>query len=121
MWQDLTCAPTRARLVAGNDDALKMAYAVILTHPGTPCVFWGDWTKLDVQTTIKALLKIRRAAAISSTSSWRVVETVGGLYAAYIGDNVAVKLGSKDWSPADKAYRLTASGNNFAVWSTLLK
>lgn len=32
----------------GSDDSLIMGYAFILTHPGSPCVFWGDWVKSDV-------------------------------------------------------------------------
>jgi len=101
----------------GDADALKMAYALLLTHPGTPCVFWGDWVQSDVQATIRTLMAIRAAAKLTSTSSWRIVETVGGLYAAYIGESVAMKLGSNDWSPSDKAYKLKTSGNNFAVWT----
>ena len=46
-----------------------------------------------------------------------MVETTSGLYAAYIDDKVAMKLGTNDWSPSDKAYTLQTSGNNYAVLS----
>jgi alpha-amylase len=101
----------------GSADQLKMAYAVILTHPGTPCVFWADWNEGAVQSTIKELMKVRKAAGVKKTSSWKVVETTGGLYAAYVNNRVAVKLGSKDWQPPDSSYKLKTSGNNFAVWA----
>eukprot|EP00966_Prymnesium_polylepis_P004160 95374-Prymnesium_polylepis.1 len=111
----------------GDADALKMAYALLLTHPGTPCVFWGeprglaahapraiasqsvhearghvrrkpaatlsdarqlsahraagDWVQSDVQATIRTLMAIRAAAKLTSTSSWRIVETVTGAFA----------------------------------------
>jgi alpha-amylase len=101
----------------GNNDELKMAYALILTHPGTPCVFWGDWTDSSVQSAIRKLMQVREQAKVSATSKWDVVETVPGLFAAYVGGSIAMKLGTKDWSPDDGGYKLQTSGNNFAVWA----
>ena len=102
----------------GDATALAMGYAFLLTHPGTPCVFWGDWQMEPVKDKVKALIKVRTAAHLTPTSSWRRVQTSPGLYAAYIGEQVAVKLGTKDWAP-DSSYTLQVSGDNFAVWSKM--
>ena len=75
-----------------------MGYAVILTHPSVPCIFWQDW-RGENQAVIKVLLAIRERANISPRSDWQVVHGKQGLYAAFVGNSLAIKLGSADWSP----------------------
>ena len=99
----------------GGSDQIGMAYAFILSHPGTPCVFWSDWSGSH-QSSIKKLIAARKKAGVTSRSSWSVSKSEGGLYAAYIGSSLAMKLGTNDWQPSDSSYKLATSGNNFAVW-----
>jgi alpha-amylase len=100
----------------GSTDQLIMGYAYLLTHPGTPCVFWTDWNIASIQSAIKTLIAVRRAAGITSTSSFNINSYTSGLYAAYVNNNVAVKLGTGSWSPSDTSYKLSTSGSNYAVW-----
>ena len=78
-----------------------MGYAYILTHPGTPTVFWDhyfDWGD-DLKKQISSLLRARDDAGIHSRSKLEIVAATDSLYAAHVGDRLAVKLGG-DWSPS---------------------
>jgi len=101
----------------GDNDQVLRAYAFILTHPGVPCVFHYDYVRgAHVREKLLQLCSIRRDAGIHSTSQVQICSSGWGLYAATIGNRVAVKLGTNDWSPgAGWAFRL--SGAEFAVWT----
>jgi len=64
---------------------------------------------------ITKLLAIRKRANISPTSNWSPVQGKRGLYAAYIGDKLAMKIGSDAWDPNDGLptveWQLSASGD----------
>ncbi len=100
----------------GTSDQIIMGYAYILTHPGTPCVYYGDWKVSNIQTAIKTLMSVRSLQGVTATSAVYIDKATSGLYAAYINGNIAVKLGTGSWSPTDSSYRLYTSGNNYAVW-----
>jgi len=101
----------------GSTDQLAMGYAYILTHPGTPCVFWTDWGISSLQNSIKLMITARRAGGVTATSSLYVERHEGGLYAAYVNNGrLAVKLGTTSWAP-DSNYQLSTSGNNYAIWT----
>jgi alpha-amylase len=101
----------------GTSDQIKMGYAYILTHPGTPCVFWNHWNDAGINSVIKTLNILRKNKGITSTASVYIEKYQSGLYAAYINNAIAVKLGTSSWSPSDTTYKLYTSGNNFAVWA----
>src|SRR5262249_36987230 len=95
-----------------------MAYAYVLTHPGVPCVFWPhffDWGP-DARRVIGELIRVRRFAGPHSRRRAAITAAEGGLYAAVIDDAVAVKLGSRGWSPGH-GWILAADGERFAVWA----
>jgi alpha-amylase len=93
-----------------------MGYAYILTHPGTPCVFYTDWTISSIRSAVINLMAARTKAALTSVSSVYIEKATSSLYAAYIDGRLAVKLGTASWSPSDTTYKLYTSGNNYAVW-----
>ena len=95
-------------------------YAYILTHPGTPCVFWEHVYDWNLYGPIKKLIGIRKAYGLHHASKVKIQKAEDGLYAAMIDGKVAVKLGSKDWSPGD-GFKLVAHGNNYAVWGVAAK
>jgi len=95
-----------------------MGYAYILTHPGTPTVFWDhyfDWGD-DLKKQIRGLLKVRDDAGIHSRSKLEIVEARDNLYAALVGDRLAVKLGG-DWSPSGGGWSAAVSGDGWCVWT----
>jgi len=101
----------------GTTDQIKMGYAYILTHPGTPCVFWDDWISSATKQAIIDLIGIRKELGINSGSDLSVDQHTSHLYSAYIDNKVAMKLGNASWSPPDTSYKLRTSGSNYAVWS----
>ncbi len=101
----------------GSNDQITMGYAYILTHPGTPCVYYSDWQTSSIKSAITTLIAARRAAGIVSTSSVYIEKYTTGLYAAYINSQLAVKIGSSSWTPSDSSYKLYTSGTNYAVWT----
>ena len=99
-----------------------LGYAYILTHPGIPCVFWPhyfDWGQA-YKASLQALINIRKAAGITSTSRMAIMSAANELYAAVIdGDRqrVILKLGRNwGWNPG-AGWTLAASGDRYAVWT----
>jgi Alpha amylase, catalytic domain/Starch-binding module 26/Alpha-amylase C-terminal beta-sheet domain/Fn3 associated/Chitobiase/beta-hexosaminidase C-terminal domain/Secretion system C-terminal sorting domain len=98
-------------------DKVLNGYAYILTHPGTPMVWWPHYFNWGIKNEIDTLIKIRKDNGLSSTSNLNIVAATNNLYAAIIDDKVAMKLGSDNWSPSGIGWNLQISGNGFAVWS----
>ncbi|KAG2436035.1 hypothetical protein HYH02_011747 [Chlamydomonas schloesseri] len=104
---------------------LPEGYAYILTHPGTPCVFYDHFYQEEnnLRKAILDLLKVRRRNGINARSKVVVKKSAADVYAALIDDKVAVKLGPGDWSPNHqgikvngKELKVSVSGFQFAVW-----
>jgi alpha-amylase len=98
--------------------AVAMGYAYLLTHPGIPCVFWPhyfDWDDYTRQR-IDKLIQVRKRAGIHARSHVEIKEAWTGLYAAFIDGQLAVKLGSRGWSPG-WGWQLAVDGDKFAVWT----
>jgi alpha-amylase len=102
-------------------DKILQGYTYILTHPGVPCVYWvhyKDWGATNTNA-IKALISIRKAKGITSTSSVSIQAADSSKYAAIITGNngkVAMKIGYGAWAPSG-TWTLATSGNNYAVWT----
>nr|WP_315254155.1 starch-binding protein [uncultured Flavobacterium sp.] len=98
-----------------GDQVLK-GYAYLLTHPGTPMVWWPHYFNWGIKNEIDAMIKIRKDNGLSSTSNLNIVAATNNLYAAIIDDKVALKLGSDNWSPSGTGWTLKLSGSGFAIW-----
>lgn len=113
---DTGASPNQALWVfPGN--RIEQGYAYILTHPGVPMVFWDHL--FDYGATLKnkitQLIAVRKNNGLTSTSSLQIVEARNDLYAAIIGNKVAMKLGPGSWSPGS-GWTLKVSGTDYAVW-----
>jgi alpha-amylase len=98
---------------------VEQGYAYILTHPGTPTVYWPhyfDWGS-DLQNKIRTLIQLRKEKGITSTSSIAVQAADATRYAAIINGNLAMKIGPGAWSPSGAGWTLRASGSDWAVWT----
>jgi alpha-amylase len=98
-------------------ETVAMGYAYLLTHPGTPCVFWShffDWGQPTRQR-IERLLHLRKQCGLHARSHVDIQEAGRGLYAAFIDGKVAMKLGRRGWSPGS-GWHLAVDGDRFAVW-----
>ena len=94
-------------------------YAYILTHPGTPCVFWDhyfDWGD-NLRTQINSLLEVRKSMKIHARSVLKIEQAKDGLYAAKVDDKVAIKLGREHWEPKGDGWKVKAFGDDWCVWT----
>jgi len=99
-------------------------YAYILTHPGTPCVFWDHWEGSKhpgLRDIINQLIAVRKSAKLTSKSAIVVLRAAADVYAAIVDGKVVVKIGGGDYSPnsvklENKHWERACSGHNFAVW-----
>ena len=85
---------------------LHAGHAYLLTHPGTPCVFYDHWAATSgngagVGDSVRALLKARVDNGLNCRSKVVIRKAVGNVYAATLDDKVAMKIGPGDWSPGD--------------------
>jgi alpha-amylase len=97
---------------------VAQAYAFLLTHPGVPCVYWQhlfDWDTYT-QHRLERLIHVRREVNLHASASVHIHEAGKGLYAATVEGRLAVKLGSRSWSPGH-GWRLAVDGDQFAVWT----
>lgn len=120
-------------------DRLAEGYAYILTHPGTPTVFYDHWKDGGLREDIHALIDIRRRNGIKCNAAVHIVKAEDGCYSAHVGQpryhveegccgevdtsqpSICVKLGPGDWSPnrdkvANTKWKVAASGHGWAVW-----
>lgn len=129
-WQDFSF---RARLQGSTLNHwpfpwnhLHEGYAYILTHPGTPCVFYDHYWQQHGQlgNSIQDLLRIRQACGIHTRSKVVIRRAAADCYAALIDDKLAMKMGHGDYSPNHDVssngsfrWQLVVSGPKFAVWA----
>ncbi len=100
-------------------------YAYLLTHPGTPCVFWDHYFYDEtLRKHIQKLVGIRKKHLLNNKSEVVVKKGGADVYAAVVDKRVAVKVGPGHWSPNEnakdipgvKGWTLAHSGHQFAVW-----
>eukprot|EP00918_Siedleckia_nematoides_P066787 GHVU01145280.1.p1 GENE.GHVU01145280.1~~GHVU01145280.1.p1 ORF type:complete len:789 (-),score=157.08 GHVU01145280.1:1095-3461(-) len=110
------------RFARGNADAVLRGYAILLTHPGVPCVYWPHWKheNVTIRSKIRDLCKLRRIHGIHSQSTIKICEARKDLYAtityAHGERKVAMKVGASDWSPPGGGWKLRMDGQHMAVW-----
>mmetsp|Transcript_30415 Transcript_30415/g.76674 ORF Transcript_30415/g.76674 Transcript_30415/m.76674 type:complete len:713 (+) Transcript_30415:508-2646(+) len=101
-------------------DHLEEGYAYIITHPGSPCIFYDHFFQGGLGDKIKELIKLRRKHKINSRSKVTVAKAVNDLYAATIDDKLHMKIGPGDWSPNQNKipgkWVSVCNGRNFCVW-----
>ena len=120
-------------------ERLPEGYAYILTHPGTPTVFYDHWKDGALREDIQRLMDIRARNGIQCNAAIHIERAEDGCYAAHIGSprkhvevgccheidlskpSICMKLGPGDWSPnrdhvGDTKWKCQASGDGWAVW-----
>ncbi|XP_057961293.1 alpha-amylase-like [Malania oleifera] len=106
------------RLSPFPSDKVMLGYVYILTHPGTPCIFYDHLIEWGLKEPITAVATIRSKHGISATSSVKILAAEADLYMAAIDDKVIMKIGPKqdlgNLLPAN--YKVATSGQDYAVW-----
>ncbi|OIW21516.1 hypothetical protein TanjilG_05525 [Lupinus angustifolius] len=99
-------------------DKVMQGYAYILTHPGTPSIFYDHFFDWGLKEEISKLTAIRLRNGINLKSSVNIFAADGDLYVAEIDNKIIVKIGSKmdlgNLIPSN--FRVATSGQDYAVW-----
>ncbi|XP_062160877.1 alpha-amylase 3, chloroplastic-like isoform X3 [Alnus glutinosa] len=92
-------------------------YAYILTHPGTPSVFF-DHIFSGYQSQVAELISIRNRNKIQCRSTVKIAKAERDVYAAIIGDKVAMKIGPGHYEPpgGPQKWSFAAEGRDYKVW-----
>ncbi|KAH9609176.1 hypothetical protein KSS87_002402 [Heliosperma pusillum] len=94
-------------------------YAYILTHPGTPAVFYDH--VFHYKHEIAALLALRNKKKINCRSTIKITKSDRDVYAAVIDDKVAMKIGPGHYEPPTESqnWSVAIEGNDYKVWETV--
>ena len=93
-------------------------YAYILSHPGTPTIFWDhvfNWPHLKEP--ILRLVALRARAGVHCRSDVAILASEQAVYAACVHEVLCLKLGPGDWAPDDKGkWKVDECGDNWCTW-----
>uniref|UniRef100_A0A0D9V4X8 alpha-amylase n=1 Tax=Leersia perrieri TaxID=77586 RepID=A0A0D9V4X8_9ORYZ len=91
-------------------------YVYILTHPGTPAVFY-DHIFSHLKPEIAKLISIRCRQNIHCRSKIKILKAEGNLYAAEIDERVTMKIGAGHFEPSGPInWTIAAEGQDYKVW-----
>lgn len=103
-------------------DKLAQGYAYILTHPGTPVVFYDHFYDFGIRDVLTELIEARRRAGVHCRSFVKIYHANNEGYVAQVGDTLVMKLGHFDWNPS-KENQLDGSwqkfidkGSDYQIW-----
>ncbi|KAJ7535987.1 hypothetical protein O6H91_12G052600 [Diphasiastrum complanatum] len=98
-------------------DKVMQGYAYILTHPGTPCIFYDHFYDWGLKEEIKALISIRKRNDLRANSSCQIKAAESDVYVAAIDERVVMKIGSRfdigGLAPNPDEYQVAAVGKDY--------
>jgi alpha-amylase len=109
---------TQAHWPFPSDKVLE-GYAYIMTHPGTPTIFWDHlftWGD-DVRNTIIEMANLRHEFNIHKTSELNIWLAEQNLYVAETDGAVLLKIGPKSWQPEGNDWQVRIQGSGFTIWT----
>ncbi|MED6221799.1 Alpha-amylase A type-3 [Stylosanthes scabra] len=92
-------------------------YAYILTHPGTPSVFY-DHIFSHYKSEISTLMSVRQRNKIHCRSTVKILKAERDVYAAIIDDKVAMKIGPGHFEPPSGSQKWSSAleGRDYKIW-----
>lgn len=104
------------RFPAGKE---MQGYAYILTHPGTPAVFYDHFFSNNYNG-ISSLIAVRKRAGIHCRSVIQIVKAERDVYAAKIDERIFMKIGPGHYQPPNSSKWIVATeGPDYKVWEAL--
>ncbi|XP_050380889.1 uncharacterized protein LOC126798094 [Argentina anserina] len=103
-------------------EKLTQGYAYILTHPGTPTIFYDHLYDFGLHEILTELIEARRRAGIHCRSAVKIYHANNEGYVAQIGDTLVMKLGHFDWNPSKENHlegtwqKFVDKGADYIVW-----
>jgi len=92
-------------------------YAYILTHPGTPTLFFDhvfEWPHLAEP--IRRLTDLRKRAGVHCRSEVRILVAERDVYVAQVDDRLICKLGPGHWEPDGSRWQRAEGGSDWTVY-----
>ncbi|XP_052116794.1 uncharacterized protein LOC107486262 [Arachis duranensis] len=81
-------------------DKLMQGYAYILTHAGTPTIFYDHFYDFGIRDVITELIEARKRGGIHCRSPTKIFHANNEGYVARVGDSLVLKLGHFAWHPS---------------------
>ncbi|XP_021752948.1 alpha-amylase-like [Chenopodium quinoa] len=99
-------------------DKVMLGYAYILTHPGTPSIFYDHYFEWGLKEEILKLTSIRQRNGLTESSSVNIMDADADAYVAMIDGKVIVKVGPRfdvgKLIPSN--FKVVAIGKDYCVW-----
>ncbi|XP_058725774.1 alpha-amylase-like [Vicia villosa] len=108
------------RLWPFPSDKVMLGYAYILTHPGTPSIFYDHFIDWGLKDEITKLGSIRPKNGINEKSSVNILAANADLYVAKIDDKIIVKIGQNMdiGNLLPPSFKVVASGKDYVVFGS---
>ncbi|VFQ61225.1 unnamed protein product [Cuscuta campestris] len=92
-------------------------YAYILTHPGTPSVFY-DHIFSGYQSEIGSLISLRKRNKINCRSTVKITRAERDVYAAVVDEKLAMKIGPGYYEPPSgpQNWSVALEGKDYKIW-----
>ncbi|MCO5586005.1 hypothetical protein L7F22_039942 [Adiantum nelumboides] len=103
-------------------DKLMQGYAYILTHPGTPVIFYDHFYDFGLRDPIAELIAVRNRTGVHCRSTVKIHHATNQGYVSQIGENLVIKLGYLDWNPSKQNnlegnwQRCLDKGSDYQIW-----
>ena len=98
----------------------EQGYVYILTHPGTPTIFWDHMFEWEddpgLSVTIEKLIRFREERGVHSRSQVKILKAEQSVYAAQIDESLVMKIGPGAFSPGEDDWEYHTHGNEWCVW-----
>ncbi|CAK9193722.1 unnamed protein product [Sphagnum troendelagicum] len=102
-------------------DKIMMGYAYILTHPGTPVIFYDHFYDFGLHTQIAELIAVRTRTGVHCRSPVKIFQANFEGYVAKIGEGLVMKIGDLDWNPSKQnnlkgSWKRSVDRDGYKVW-----
>ncbi|KAJ0963484.1 hypothetical protein J5N97_028606 [Dioscorea zingiberensis] len=103
-------------------EKLGQGYAYILTHPGTPVIFYDHFYDFGLRDTITELIEARRRGGIHCRSLVKIYHANNEGYVAKVDESLVMKLGHFDWDPFKENnldgtwQKFVDRGSDYQIW-----
>eukprot|EP00915_Cephaloidophora_sp_WS-2016_P006263 GHVH01008251.1.p1 GENE.GHVH01008251.1~~GHVH01008251.1.p1 ORF type:complete len:897 (+),score=96.72 GHVH01008251.1:194-2884(+) len=109
------------RFANGDSRKILIGYAILLTHPGIPSIFWTHFSDYGSHLTSKitALGKIRKEAGVHSTSQVNIHCAKFDGYVVYVNGKhktVCLRVGHADGFSPSNGWESKCGGDGWNVW-----